>query len=333
MPISSTGQPSANQCKACNFSNPAGSRFCQNCGNQLLQSSDGSPTSPLGSPQPPQAKPASSWEQLRPTAGSTDYINQGQPFRVPISRPQVKGAVYEDFIQPAENPLVSTKDQKLIFSLTIALTLATGFKFMLLFDAFPPLFTWLMSGVLMGSFVLIYFFWMRSNFRSKGFAIDFELSRFDILATTVLSTFFISYLGVNIVENKEASTIQESKVILVNSFDQKKFKTPELSVVEYFYRVVHPKVKRDFLFLTLGLGFASYFLSGFLVAELLVSFNLLSNFMALFIMVEIFPGIGRDKFVMKSISSWQSLLLFLGSFLLFVFTMGIDVIRSLDVIF
>ncbi len=256
-----------------------------------------------------------------------------QPFRVAPSRKHVQGAVYEDLIVPVQPKLMKVEDRKTIAFLLMMLTLSLGFKFMLLFDAFPPLITWLMGLILMGSFTLFYFLWFRLSFRDYGFSVDFSSTRFDLLASLVLSTFFISYMGLTVKEDEENSTLKEPSVILVRNFDQKKFKEPQISKKEYYYRVAYPNVKRGFLTLALIIGFIINFISGTFSPAILVSLKLFSNFLAMYILVEIFPGIGRDKFLMQYLSSWQALLLFLASSLLFVFTMGVDVITSLNLIF
>ncbi len=236
-------------------------------------------------------------------------------------------------IIPTEDKWIGKYDRKVMIFISSVLVLSLGFKFMLLFDAFPPLFTWIIGTVLMSSFMLFHIIWFRHGLKDYGFSVDFHYSRFDLLASLVLSTFFVSYVGVSIKENKERSTLKESNVILVQNFDQRKFKNQQISRVEYYFRIAYPKVKRDFLVLILIIGFIMNYLAGSLNPEIQVALRLFSNFLAMYVLVEIFPSIGRDKFLMKYLKGWQALTMFLASALLFVFTMGVDVRRSLDVIF
>ena len=254
----------------------------------------------------------------------------GNPFTYPgqvPQRPYVPPAAFRTRIEPLKDVSLFERKQLLAMgTFIIVLYCAHLLRHLLYFNSFPGLDDFIFSFVFYVIFIPLCFFPLNYIYHQNGLKENFHANKFDYVFSLVLSIFFLSTVSFRMKINTEESTLPtEIKTVVSKNFSSS---PATFSKGEYIGKKVLPKAYRIRFAVLLILGYFILFLGLGGALAISPAVQLFLGFVGMFTLLEIAPGIGRNRETILGNANIIGLILVLLAFILVVFGVASNVFQA-----
>lgn len=332
-------------CQRCGSSLPelpqAGQAICPNCQNSINPNQNFCPKCGFDL-KGGQGTPSSSYIPSGSPTSSNSYIPSESPSpMIPPSQLQTQSTTpwyiasdtsipYNLIPKYGDTPLFTNDEIKSLSFLGLILGISLWFRFMIVINSFPNFFVILYSILLNLTlpFGIIYLY--RYRIRQKGFDIKFNISYFGLIIALVSSSFFVPILLFNLKPDLKNRKFTQDAVAVFVSNPMGGQQQVDYSLKEYFYTKLFPDESMFVYYLIVIAGFIFYLTSTSVSdPSLIVTLRLIASLLGMYVLVEVFPGFGANKYYTSNKRGFISTLLILVAGTVVILTTGIDAYRNI----